>query len=135
MHLPLLMQRTIQQINRSPLVHPRTQEERNARLLLLNTSMIGVTSGGIVAFMPVFLARLGASSSLMGWLSSAPALLAVFLRIPGAVVAEHYANQVRVRSRVSGFVYLAYLLCGLMPLGVTQLPSASYNGAHESTQM
>ena len=113
-------------LRQNVLVHPRTQEERNARLLLLNTSMIGVSSGGIVAFMPVFLARLGASSSLMGWLSSAPALLAVFLRIPGAVVAEHYANQVRVRSRVSGFVYLAYLLCGLMPffLPAQQLPVA-----------
>jgi MFS family permease len=125
MHLRLLMQRAIQQIHRSPLVHPHTREEHNARLLLLNTSMIGISSGGIVAFMPVFLARLGASPTLLGWLNSAPALLAVFLRIPGAMIAERYANQVRVRSTVASFVYSAYLLCGLMPffLPAQQLPT------------
>ncbi len=115
MQMPLSLRRTLQQISHSPLVHPRTQEERNARLLLLNTSAIGVSSGGIVAFMPVFLARLGASSSLVGWLTSAPALLAVFLRIPGAVIAEQHTDQVKLRTTVSRFVYAAYLLCGLLP--------------------
>lgn len=125
MRLSLLTQRAIQQISESPLVRPRTLEERNARFLLLNTSMIGISSGGIVAFLPVFLARLGASSTLLGWLNSAPALLGVLLRIPGAMIAERYPNQVKVRSTVAMFVYSAYLLCGLMPffLPAQQLPT------------
>jgi MFS family permease len=115
MNLSRPLRRAIQHIKGSALVNPRTPEERNARLLLLNTSMIGFSSGGIVAFIPVFLARLGASSSLVGWLISAPALLGVFSLIPGAMLAERHSDQVKLRSMVSRLVYSSYLLCGLAP--------------------
>ena len=100
----------------SPLVHPRTVDERNARLLYLSTALIGVPFGGIVSFLPVFLARLGASPTLIGWYNSAPALLAMLTLIPSAALAERFGNQVRVRVRASQIMRLSYLLCAAAPL-------------------
>ena len=102
-------------ITMSSFVRPRTQEDRNARLLYLSTAMIGVPLGGIMAFMPVFLARQGADSSLIGWLTSAPALLSIFLLIPGAAIAERGADQVRVRVLYGRIMRLSYLVCALVP--------------------
>lgn len=102
-----------------PVVHPATEEDRNVRLLYINTAMVGVATGGIASFLPVFLARLGASSSLMGWFSSAPSLLLVFLLIPGAAIAERHADQVAVRVRYARILRSAYLVCALLPLVVS----------------
>jgi MFS family permease len=96
-------------------LNPRDQEDRNARLLYLNTALVGVETGGIMAFLAVFLARLGATPTLVGWLTSAPALLAVLLLIPGAMVAERYTDQVKVRNAYVAAVRLGFLLCGLAP--------------------
>ena len=103
----------------SRLLHPQTQEDRNARLLYLNTAMLGVPFGGIVAFMPVFMARLGASETLIGWMTSAPSLLSIFLVIPGAAIAERYADQVKVRVTGSRIFRLSYLLCAIVPFFVS----------------
>jgi MFS family permease len=97
------------------MLNPRDREDRNARLLYLNTALVGVESGGILAFLAVFLARLGASSTLVGWLTSAPALLAVLLLIPGAMIAERYTDQVKVRNTFVAVVRLAFLLCAVAP--------------------
>ena len=111
-----------QQFRNSPLIHPRTQEERNTRLLYLNTAIVGVPSGGVVAFLPVFLVRLGASSSMVGWLTSAPALLTILALIPAAMISERSHNQVKVRSRYAWYYQIAYLLAALAPFVV---PAAS----------
>jgi len=99
----------------SSLLKPRDQEDRNARLLYLNTALVGVEAGGIMAFLPVFLARLGATPTLLGWLTSAPALLAVLFLIPGAMVAERYADPVKVRNAYVAAVRFGFLLCALAP--------------------
>ena len=70
-----ILQIHARRLRESPLVRPRTRDERNARLLYISTALVGVPLGGIVSFLPVFLARLGASPSLIGWFTSAPALL------------------------------------------------------------
>ncbi|MHB1354497.1 MAG: MFS transporter [Anaerolineae bacterium] len=100
------------------MMHPRDQEERNIRLLYLNTAMVGVAAGGIMAFLPVFLARLGANSTMISWLTSGPALVAVVFLIPGAIIAERNANQVKVRVTWVSVVLLGYLLCALAPFVV-----------------
>lgn len=105
-------------VSRLLMMHPRDQEERNIRLLYLNTSMVGVAAGGIMAFLPVFLARLGANSTMISWLTSGPALVAVVFLIPGAIIAEHHANQVQVRVTWVSVVLLGYLLCALAPFVV-----------------
>ncbi len=102
----------------SSFVRPRTQEDRNAQMLYLNTAMMGVAFGGITSFLPVFLARLGASSTLLGWLTSAPALLAVFSLIPGAIIAELNPDQVKVRVTYAQIVRASYLVCALAPFVV-----------------
>ena len=116
--------RLLRSIKASPLLSPRTQEEHNARALYLSTALMGVPSGGIAAFLPVFLARLGASSTLIGWVTSAPALLLVFTVIPGAAIAERYADQVRVRVTSAQLIRSSFLLCALAPFFVptTYLP-------------
>jgi len=101
-------------------LNPRDQEDRNARLLYLNTALVGAETGGIMAFLAVFLARLGATPTLVGWLTSAPALLAVLLLIPGAMVAERHADQVKVRNVYVAAVRLGYLLCAVAPWVVPQ---------------
>lgn len=77
--------------------------------------MIGVGFGGIVAFMPVFLARLGADSRLMSWFTSAPALLTVIFLVPSAILVERYPNHVRVRVTAIRVARVTYLLCALLP--------------------
>ncbi len=111
-------QRLAQGVANHPVIRPRTREQVNERLLYLNTGMYGVVAGGVMAFLPVFLARLGASPTLISWLTSAPALMAVFLLIPGAMVSERQANQVRVRVTFSVFILATYLLCALAPFVV-----------------
>ena len=120
------LRRAYRNITTSALLQPRTQEERNARLLCVSTALIGVPSGGIVAFLPVFLARLGADSTLLGWLSSAPALIAMLSLLPGAMIAERHSDQVRVRVVCARLVRAAYLLCGIAPfiLSTRLLPLA-----------
>ncbi|MHB9034502.1 MAG: MFS transporter [Anaerolineae bacterium] len=108
-------------INRLLLLHPRDQEERNMRLLYLNTAMVGVAAGGIMAFLPVFLARLGASSTLISWFTSGPALMAVIFLVPGALIAERQTNQVKVRVTWLSLVLLGYLLCAVAPFFVPLL--------------
>lgn len=105
-------------VRRSALVAPRTQEERNTRMLYLNTAMIGIAAGGIASFLPVFLARLGADSTLIGWLTSAPALVSIFFLLPGAMLAERYVDQVKVRCVASRLSRGPYLLCALVPFFV-----------------
>ncbi|MGM0400257.1 MAG: MFS transporter, partial [Chloroflexota bacterium] len=105
----------IRRLLNSPLIKPRSRHERNARLLYLNTAMIGVPSGGIMAFLPIFMARLGASSTLIGALSSLPALLAILVFIPAAVIAERRADHVHVRTVYARLGRLCFLACALVP--------------------
>lgn len=102
----------------SPVVSPRTQEERNERALYLSTALMGVPSGGIAAFFSVFLARLGAAPTLISWATSAPALLLVFTVIPGAAIAERYADQVKVRVLTARLIRVSFLFCALAPFVV-----------------
>ena len=108
----------VQWLKRSSLVAPATDEDRNVRLLYLNTAIFGIPAGGITAFLPVFLARLGASPALLGWHTAAPALLVVFVLIPAAMIAERYADQVRVRVRSAMIYQVFYLVCALVPFVV-----------------
>ncbi|NLG50349.1 MAG: MFS transporter [Chloroflexi bacterium] len=105
----------VAKIASSPIVHPRNEEDANARFLCLNTAVTGVSTGGIVAFLPVFLARIGANPTLMSWVTSAPALVASCFLIPGAIVAERSRNQVRVRVIAAQMVRWSFLICALLP--------------------
>jgi MFS family permease len=102
----------------SRLLHPQTRDDRNEVLFYLNTGMFGFATGGIMAFLPVFLARLGASSTLLGWFNAAPALIATVLLIPGAMIAERSTDQVQVRVRSAYLIKVVYLLVAVIPFAV-----------------
>jgi MFS family permease len=65
--------------------------------------------------MPVFFARQGASPAMLGWLASAPSLMMVLFSLPGAFVAERFADQVKTSARAVLPVRLVFLLCALLP--------------------
>jgi MFS family permease len=104
-----------QRVRQSSLVQPRDQEDRNARQLYLNTAAIGVAVGGIMSFISVYMARLGADSTMMGWLAAAPALVATLSYIPAAMIAERHADQVRLVVRTALLTRVAFLLCAVVP--------------------
>ena len=102
-------------LSQSILLQPRTQEDHNARQLYLNTAAIGVAVGGIMSFLPVYMARLGADSTVMGLLTSLPALVATLSFIPAAMIAERRPDQVRLVVQAALITRIAFLLCALVP--------------------
>jgi len=91
-------------------------EERNYRNLLFTGAWFGPVDGGIYNFLPVFLARLGASPALVSLLISGPALVGIFAYIPGGAYAERHSDLVRLTVRAGFIARLAYPLIVLLPL-------------------
>jgi len=92
-----------------------TQEERNLRNIIWSGAFVGFIDGGIVTYLPVYLARLGASPAIMGLLSSGPQLINMLLYLPGGVFVERQSNLVRL---VNWNVFLhrsGYLLIAALP--------------------
>ncbi|OQA41550.1 MAG: Major Facilitator Superfamily protein [Chloroflexi bacterium ADurb.Bin325] len=94
-------------------------EDRNYRNLLLSGLWFGPVDGGIYNFLGVFLARLGASASVVGLLTSGPALLSMLTYIPGGALAERYTDQMKLFVRITLLARLSYLLIALLPLLLT----------------
>ncbi len=73
--------------------------------------MVGLTS----SFMGVYALALGASDTMLGWLSSLPALVALLAQIPGAIITERSPRRLRV-SVPFGLAFRAgYLLFAVIP--------------------
>ena len=105
----ILLGRRLQQLRN------QSQEGRNIRNLVLQTALLGVTNGGILSFIPVFLARSGASSLEVSLLTSLPAMLSVFLAIPAGVYVGRQRNLVRTGTRYFLPIYFTYLVVALLP--------------------
>ncbi len=103
-------------------LRPRNEEDRNAWFLTTSAFFMGLAMGGIVAFMPVFLARLGASTEILGIYNSVPGLLMGALLIPGSIFSERYANQVAVRCKVQAVKRVVQLICGILPFFFSSEP-------------
>ncbi|MBN2006548.1 MAG: MFS transporter [Anaerolineae bacterium] len=69
-----------------------SQVERNVWYLYVEVFWAAILSAA-AAFNATFAVRLGASNEMIGWLSSVPALLAVFLYIPAARFLERRAKR------------------------------------------
>lgn len=61
---------------------PRSLVRRNFRALYLDIFGYGILAGSTLAFLNVYVARLGASNIEMGLLSAGPALISLFIAIP-----------------------------------------------------
>ncbi len=92
-----------------------TLEARNCRNLIFSGSWVGLIEGGILTYLPVFLARLGASPLMMGLLTSGQFLLGTLAYIPGGAYAERHADQVRLANISSIATRSTYLLVALLP--------------------
>ncbi len=94
-------------------------EERNVRILTLDTAIQGLIQAGIASFVSVFLVRLGAPNSVVGFLAAAPSLGAIFLSVPAAARLEGRRDLVRVVVVGRFFIRVWYLLIALVPFFLT----------------
>jgi MFS family permease len=108
--------------NRSLLTHIRTQLWRplptelhnNIRLLYVEILWAAILAG-VTSFNAAFAVRLGASSALIGWLNSAPALIAAVLSIPAARFLEWRADRRPYILWSLLVTRLGYLVVALLP--------------------
>jgi MFS family permease len=98
-----------------------TVEDRNYRNLLLSGAWFGPVDGGIFTYLSVFLARLGASASIISLLTSLPSLFGIVTFLPGGAYVERQSNLVRVLVRAVFLSRIVYPVIALAPLFV---PSA-----------
>ena len=89
-----------------------SQAERNIWYLYVEVFWAAVLSAA-TAFNATFAVRLGASSAMIGWLSSIPSLIAVFLLIPAARFLE---SKSRRAPWLWGSLFVARLGYGLVAI-------------------
>lgn len=97
-------------------VRPASREDRNVRYLLAQTALAGVVQGGIVTFLPVFLARLGASTLLVSLLTALPALVTIGLSLPAGLIVARWTRLVATSARWYYLLRLTYLMVALAGL-------------------
>ena len=102
-------------------------EERNTLHLYMATASRGPIQAGIVAYLSVFLVRLGASAQQMGLLSSVPAIVGMLVMLPGGFVAERVRDQVRLRNLSEVVWRSPALLLAIAPLvfGPSMIPAVA----------
>ena len=93
---------------------PRYQPERNIWHLYQDILWIGL-AGAAGTFTSVYAIRLGASDSLIGLLSSIPALIVILLRLPAAELVERTGDRVRLITRSLLGARSFYLVLALLP--------------------
>jgi MFS family permease len=96
------------------LVRPTNVTERNVRNVLIDGIGVGIVTG-VGVFLPVFLARLGASSLLVGLITSLPALTGALFALPIGRFLERQRNIVAWYSGMRFWVLASYAVFGLLP--------------------
>ena len=92
-----------------------TPADRNVRWLYASTAMAGIEMAGIMAYLPVYLARLGGSTAQVSLLTSAPAIVSIFVLIPGGLLTERFPDTVRLRVRAVLLYRLLFVVLILAP--------------------
>lgn len=91
------------------------QTEANIRNLVLEISWFGVAWGTVVAFLQVYIVRLGASSLLVGAITYGPALIGILWQIPAGRIVTRSGHRMGWLIG-TGFGYrLQFLLVALIP--------------------
>ena len=90
-----------------------TLEDRNIRYLVLQTACAGVVSGGITTFLPVMLARMGASAVTVSLLSSGLALTNIAAALPAGPLVERRRRPVGWSARYFYAVRVIFVLIAL----------------------
>lgn len=94
---------------------PGSLEDRNIRNLYIDTAWQGIWSAGTGTFLAVYLARLNASSFLLGALTAIPALLTILVSMPASAYVERQRNHVRVTTIYRILFRSTYLVLPLLP--------------------
>ncbi|HPL26703.1 MAG TPA: hypothetical protein PLG21_01465 [Anaerolineae bacterium] len=95
-----------------------SEEDHNILNWYASTSLFGVVDGSMWVFLPVFLARLGASPAVVGLHTSLPALLAMACAIPTGMLVDRAANQMAAWKRIAFCMRMFYPLVILAPFFV-----------------
>ncbi|WP_298815592.1 MFS transporter [Chloroflexus sp.] len=99
------------------LLRPTDATERNVRNVLIDGIGVGIVTG-VSVFLPVFLARLGASSLLVGLITSLPALAGALFALPIGRFLERQRNIVAWYSGMRFWVLGSYAVFGILPFVV-----------------
>ena len=89
-------------------LRPATREDRNVRRLMLHTALFGVVNGGVLTFLPVLLARLGASAVAISLLTSLPALITIGFAIPSGTIVSRWVHPGKMSARCFYLLRLSY---------------------------
>jgi MFS family permease len=102
------LSRALRTLTCGPATHDAT--ERNIWYLYVEVAWAGLLSAA-AAFNATFAVRLGASNTMIGWLSALPSLIAVFLLIPAARFLETQSDR---KPWMIGSLLIARLGYGLL---------------------
>ena len=110
--------RLVGQLRHALVGGPPGDEDHNIWNWYVSTAMVGIIDGGMWVFLPVFLARLGASPGLLGLHSSLPALLSILFLVPAGALVERVRDQLPAMVRLGLVTRVSYLLVILAPFFV-----------------
>jgi MFS family permease len=92
-----------------------SRQRANARNFIIHTALAGAIEGGIVAYIPVLLARLGASATTISLLNSGLALANISMALPAGPLIASQRDLVGYISRWILAIRLIFLAIALLP--------------------
>lgn len=88
---------------------------KNIALLYGEIAFIGILNGTIGTYLGVFAIRLGAPNTLIGLISSLPALVTVLFMYPSSQVVNSWSNKIEINKWTFLFTRLFYLPLAFVP--------------------
>ncbi|MCX7796035.1 MAG: MFS transporter [bacterium] len=88
---------------------------RNIALLYGEIAFIGILNGTIGTYLGIFAIRLGASNTLIGLMSSLPALITVLLMYPASQLVNIWENKIEINKWTFLFTRIFYLPLAFVP--------------------
>jgi len=114
--------RLVRQVRATFVGGPPSDEDHNILNWYASTALFGIVDGSMWVFLPVFLARLGASPSVLGLYTSLPALMVIAFSIPTGVLVDRARDQMATWKRIAFCMRMFYPVVILAPFF---LPRAS----------
>jgi len=93
-------------------------ERHNSKLLTLEAPMTSLALGGVVNFFALFAMQLGASNSVVGWLTAGPALISLLWLVPSGRLIQRsrsYAHSLAVAAFSHRVLLIALVLVPFLP--------------------
>ncbi|MBC7320719.1 MFS transporter [bacterium] len=88
---------------------------RNIALLYGEIAFIGILNGTIGTYLGIFAIRLGASNTLIGLMSSLPALITVLLMYPASQLVNIWKDKIEINKWTFLFTRILYLPLAFVP--------------------